>query len=324
MEQKIKLPLALLRAACIAASEDDFLRPNIESVVIDQGHIVATDGCLMFWAKLDQVSANLRIVIPRIHVECFIKKTVNFNDFICDLVYDPESKHGYFEIPYCVGCYEAFKPIFTDYVNWQMVLAANTLVESNDYPQFQTAYHARLDDIALELGNICRPKIIPNGLQKAATIEFLHSEFDNVHACLMPLDLTFSKAKYCVEILNESDDAEYVQLPAASAAIALRAVQRLRKDISEGFNIRHSNYIRPALWQGSPQEHQEKMFYTEDWFNQPLRKYNTTEKAIEYMAKMDEVVQCYVGDFSITARTVDDVKSFFAAHTLTKVSAVND
>lgn len=316
MKHKIKLPLPLLRAALIAAADDDYYRPQIESVVIDKGHIVATDGAVMFWAKLDDVNPDLHIVIPRINVECFIKKTEGFKNFICDLVYDSDTSHGYFEIPNCFGCHEAFKEFFRQgYPIWQRVIP--TIAEDAvGFPHFQVKYHQALKDIAGELGNICTPKITPNGERGAAPVEFLFSEFDNVHACLMPLDLASSKTKYCVEIVNEPDDAEPEQLPAASAEIALRAAKRLRTDIQDSFSISNARWIRPALWIGTDQDHRDKMFYTEEWFNQPLRQYDNPEKAIEYLTALPgEVVRCYVGDVltgpEIHARTVEEVKEFF-------------
>lgn len=316
MEQKISLPLALLRAACIAAADDDLARSQIQSVAIDNGHIVATNGHLMFWAKLDDVSADIKIYIPRIHVECFIKKTKHFSGFICDLVYNPDTKQGYLEIPFCLNCYEGFKVFDNQYVNWQKVIPQDTSESSDGHPQFQAKYHVKLEEIATELGAICDPKIIPHGLHKAASVQFLLSEFDNVHACLMPLDLTYSNVKYCVEIFEEPDNAEPEQLPAASAEIALRAAKRLRTDIQDSFSISNARWIRPALWIGTDQDHRDKMFYTEEWFNQPLRQYDNPEKAIEYLTALPgEVVRCYVGDVltgpEIHARTVEEVKEFF-------------
>lgn len=313
MNKKIKLPLALLRAAYIATAVDDFMRPQLESVVIDRGHIVATDGAIMFWAKLEDVDLDLSIIIPRINVECFIKKTENFSDLVCDLVYDPDTRDGYFEIPNCFGCYEAFTMHFMYYPAWQKAIPTHT-EDVTGSPQFQTKYHAQLDEISAELGSICVQKIIPNGDHKVAEIEFLFSEFDNVHACLMPVDLTFSKVKYCVEIGGESDDDGPKQLPAASAEIALRATKRLRKHVSHdnGF-IGTTNWIRPALWLGTRDQYQEKMFYTEDWFNQPVHQYDNCEKAVNYINAMpDEIVRCFVGNISINARTVEEIEKFFA------------
>lgn len=311
-EYKITLPIALLQAACIAAADDDMWRPQLENVVIDNGHIVATNSHIMFWAKLDNVSADIKIYIPRIHVECFIKKTEKFKGFTCDIVYNTDAKQGYLEIPNCLNCYEGFKVFFDSYINWQKVIPQNAAESHDGYPQFQTKYHAALDDIANTLGSICSPKIIPHGSRSPATIDFLYSEFDNVHACLMPLDLTYSTVKYCVEILHEPDNAEPEQLAAASAEIALRAVKRLRKNQCNLFGVSRAEWIRPALWQGTDEDHQNKMFYTEDWFNQPVRQYDNAEKAIEYLNSMPgEVVRCFVGNVEIHARTTVEIEKFF-------------
>lgn len=316
MEQKIRLPLALLRAACIAAAEEDFARPYLEAVMIDKGHIVATDSAIMFWAKLDNVDPDITIVIPRMNVECFIKKADNFKDFICNLVYDTNTQRGYLEIPNCWGCHEVFQSFLSGLSYWQKVIPERC--DNNiGFPNFAVKYHTKLDEIALELGSICKPKIVPNGELNAALVEFLLSEFDNVHACLAPLNMSFSNAKYCVEIFDEPDNAEPEQLPAASAEIALRAAKRLRADIGESFDINRVSWIRPALWQGTDQDHRDKMFYTEKWFSQPLHQYDNPEKAIEYLnALPGEVVRCFVGDIltgpEIHARTVEEVREFFA------------
>lgn len=317
MEQKIKLPLSLLRAACIAAAEDDLARPYLAAVMIDKGHIVATDSAIMFWAKLDNVDPDITIVIPRMNVECFIKKTENFKGFICDLVYDTATQRGYLEIPNCWGCHEMFQSFLSGLSHWQKVIP-DRCGNNIGFPNFAVKYHIRLDEIALELGSICKPKIVPNGERNAALVEFLLSEFDDVHACLAPLDMSFSNAKYCVEIFEEPDNAEPEQLPAASAEIALRAVQRLRKDVRDGFgkSATIASYIRPAVWLGTCQEHQEKMFYTEDWFNQPLRQYDNSAQAIDYLNRNPgEIIRCFVGDVlkgsEITATTTMEVKKFF-------------
>ena len=56
MDNKILVPLALLRAALIASKdEDEWDFRNLDAIAINKGHIVATDGCILFYAKLDNV-----------------------------------------------------------------------------------------------------------------------------------------------------------------------------------------------------------------------------------------------------------------------------
>ena len=62
MDNKILVPLALLRAALIASKdEDEWDFRNLDAIAINKGHIVATDGCILFYAKLDNVENDKRM-----------------------------------------------------------------------------------------------------------------------------------------------------------------------------------------------------------------------------------------------------------------------
>mgnify|MGYP000340756624 FL=1 len=64
MDNKILVPLALLRAALIASKdEDEWDFRNLDAIAINKGHIVATDGCILFYAKLDNVENDISLVV---------------------------------------------------------------------------------------------------------------------------------------------------------------------------------------------------------------------------------------------------------------------
>ena len=311
MEIKITLPIALLKAACLVAPNDSL---NYESVAIDKGYLVATDRVLLFWAPLENIDPEIRIVIPRIHVECFIKKAERFSGEICDFIFNTKTQLGTLIIPKCVGCFENFEQVFNVYPDWQKAIPDLSKQDLTGIPYFDPNYLTKLESIAQILGTICSPKITPTGIDKGALIDFIFSEFDNVQACLMPKDKTYTKTKFCVEFNEEGDSPEWEQVPAESAEIALRAVLRMRKDLTNGQKSYFSlgRWFRPAFWQGSDEEHTAKMFYTEEWFKKPMKRFNNPQKAIEYIQLMNECVECFSGDSSITAYTIEEVNNFFA------------
>ena len=76
MKHTILVPLALLRAACLVAKDEELLNiRNFDAVAINRGHIVATDGRLMFYSKLENVSDDISFIIPKAYAASFIKKT---------------------------------------------------------------------------------------------------------------------------------------------------------------------------------------------------------------------------------------------------------
>ncbi len=68
----------------------------------------------------------------------------------------------------------------------------------------------------------------------------------------------------------------------------------------------------PAIWNGSKEDHAERMFYTEEWFSKPLSRYDNPELAIAYIDAVNDCVECYIGEKSITANTPEEVTKFFA------------
>ena len=61
--QKVLIPIALLKAASLAILRDDFLRPNLEVLAIEKGHIIATNGHILFCSKLD-IDPEFKAYIP--------------------------------------------------------------------------------------------------------------------------------------------------------------------------------------------------------------------------------------------------------------------
>lgn len=319
---EVKLPIQLLNAAYIASSKTDWFR-GTDSVLIDQGHIVGTDGAVMFYAKVD-VPEDFKINIPRVHVQSFLKKVKNFTSMHSFLLQCDDDDYIKMIIPNCHGCIEVFqRPIVQKYPNWHGVVQTVKDAKHTDYsihPNFASKKIKKLEKIANGLGGICQPIIQSNSDGKsAAKVSFKFSEYENVSALIMPLDITFSKGKYCVEMICEPDSEPH-QIPAASAEIAFRAVQRTRKEFDFGLGSpsdglgSYALFIKAAPWLGSDAEHAEKMHYTEDWFNQPLRKFDSIAKATQYINELDDVVEFYVGDKSITTKDLEEIQRFYKEH----------
>ncbi|MDI3237541.1 hypothetical protein QK338_05345 [Acinetobacter ursingii] len=320
MKHEIILPIALLKAAHLCASDDDFFHPQLENIVIDSGHIVGTDRSIMFYSPLDKVSHDVTIRIPKPHVSSFLAKIENFDTYRnCKLVFDTEINEGYLELPNAYCCYEAFKSsIFQNsYVDWKKAIPTyeECTFKNTDLPFFSPDYLKNLAEISKILGNICFHKIIPFGISKGAIVDFYRTDYFDSKIVVMPMEVNSDKVLYCVEIGSEGD-GEFEKVPAESADIAYKAVNRIRNELAYSIGkdsfCQVGEWIKPAIWTGSSQEHEEKMFYKQEWFKKPLKKYDTAEQAKAYILATNDCVECYDENRSITAYTLDDVYAFFA------------
>ena len=320
MKHTILVPLALLRAACIAAQDNnDWDTSNINSVAIVKGHIVGTDRRILFYSKLKNVADDVFFIIPKAYAESFIKKTEYSSGLKhCQITYDTESQTGLIEIPNHENAYEAFKVFLKVlYPDWEKVIPEQT--DFAGFVRFGSDYLSKVEEICGQLGTICMPQIFPTGIDKAANIEFLFSDFEDAKVVLMPRSADPDTQLYCV-VVGDLDDEDAPQIPAASAELAFKAAHRMRKSFicNPRFKSDHSefndgaNWIYPTVWNGSPKEHTERMFYTEEWFSRPLSRYDNPELAIEYINLTNDCVECYIGEKSITATTPDEVTKFFA------------
>lgn len=320
MKHTVLVPLALLRAALIASKdEDEWDFRNLDAIAINKGHIVATDGCILFYAKLDNVENDISFIIPKAYAQSFVNKTECYSGLTnCQISYDAETKTGLIEIPNHHNAYEGFKIFLSEsYIDWQKVLPTND-VEYKGFVRFGGDYIKKLEEISGLLGSICRHNLKPTGLAKAANINFLFSDFENVNAILMPRSNNPDAELFCVAISDSHED-EVSLLPAATAELAFKAAQRLRKDFI--FNPRFSDdyslfsdgasWIYPTVWNGSKDAHADQLEITEEWFSKPLKRYDDAELAIKYIQAVNDCVECYLGNKSITATTVDEVTKFF-------------
>ncbi|MDH0032523.1 MULTISPECIES: hypothetical protein [unclassified Acinetobacter] len=322
MNHTILVPLGLFRAACIAAKDDGDWNDtrNIDAVAIVRSHILGTDGRILFYSKLKNVADDVFFIIPKAYAESFIKKTeCNSGLKHCQITYDTESQTGLIEIPHHHNAYEAFKVFLkVSYPDWEKVIPKQT--DFAGFVRFGAEYLAKVEDICSKLGTICSPVIKPTGIDKAASIEFLYSDFEHAKAVLMPRSTDPDSLLFCVVVGDgDPDDEDAEQIPAASAELAFRASQRLRKDFifNPRFKNDHdefndgANWIYPTVWNGSKRDHADQMEITEEWFSKPLKRYDNPELAIEYINAVNDCVECYNGDTSITANTPDEVTKFF-------------
>lgn len=320
MDIKILVPLALLRAALIASKdEDEWDFRNLDAIAINKGHIVATDGCFLFYAKLGNVEIETSFIIPKAYAQSFVSKTEHCSGLInCQISYDKHKQTGLIEIPNHHNAYEGFKVFLSDsFIDWQKVLPEADS-EYQGFVCFGGDYIKKLEEISGILGSICRHNLKPTGIDKAAIINFTFSDFENVNAVLMPRSNNIDAELFCVAISDSHED-EVTLLAAASAEFAFKAAQRLRKDFifNPRFTKDHSpfndgaSWIYPAVWNSSKQAHTDQLEITEEWFTKPLKRYDDPKLAIKYIQATNDCVECYIGDKSIVASTVVQVTKFF-------------
>ena len=122
-----------------------------------------------------------------------------------------------------------------------------------------------------------------------------------------------SKKLWCVGICPE-DDSPHEQSPAASKEIAERALARYRamtKAEGNEFMIESfDEYFQVQEWEGTTEEHQKQMFYTEDWFKEPMCQCKNMQQA-EQAFKYGEIVHCYKDGVELITSDFDEAKRFY-------------
>ena len=123
-----------------------------------------------------------------------------------------------------------------------------------------------------------------------------------------------SKKLWCVAMRPEYD-SPFKQSPAASKEIAHRAVARYKAmTLAEGneFMIElFDDFIRVQQWHGTRKEHINKMFYTQDWFTQPMFQIFGMSRA-ENVFKYEDFVICYKkGSAPIVTKDIEEARCFY-------------
>ena len=122
-----------------------------------------------------------------------------------------------------------------------------------------------------------------------------------------------SKKLWCVAMRPEGD-SPHQQSPAASKEIAHRAVARYKAmALAEGnqFMIESfDEYFQVQEWEGTAEVHQEQMFYTEDWFKEPMYQCKNMQQA-EQVFKYSEIVHCYKDGAELITSDFEEVFSFY-------------
>ena len=118
---------------------------------------------------------------------------------------------------------------------------------------------------------------------------------------------------WCVGICPE-DDSPHEQSPAVSKEIAERALARYRamtKAEGNEFMIESfDEYFQVQEWEGTTEEHQKQMFYTEDWFKEPMYQCKNMQQA-EQAFKYGEIVHCYKDSAELITSDFDEAKRFY-------------
>ena len=118
---------------------------------------------------------------------------------------------------------------------------------------------------------------------------------------------------WCVGICPE-DDSPHEQSPAASKEIAERALARYRamtKAEGNQFMIESfDEYFQVQEWEGTVEAHQEQMFYTEDWFKEPMYQCKNMQQA-EQVFKYGEIVHCYKNGAELITSDLKEAQLFY-------------
>ena len=121
------------------------------------------------------------------------------------------------------------------------------------------------------------------------------------------------KKLWCVAIRPEGD-SPHEQSPAESKEIAERALDRYRsmtKAEGNQFMIESfDEYFQVQEWEGTAEDHQEQMFYTEAWFKEPMYQCKNMQQA-EQAFKYREIVHCYRDDAELITSDFDEAKRFY-------------
>lgn len=123
-----------------------------------------------------------------------------------------------------------------------------------------------------------------------------------------------NKKLWCVAIRPEAD-SHYEQTPAISREVAQQAVARYRKmTLAEGNDFMIESFddlIQVQQWHGTRKDHIRKMFYTQDWFNQPMFQIFDISRADDVFSR-DDLVICYRQGFApITTKDINEAKAFY-------------
>ena len=96
--------------------------------------------------------------------------------------------------------------------------------------------------------------------------------------------------------------------------IAERALARYRamtKAEGNEFMIESfDEYFQVQEWEGTTEEHQKQMFYTEDWFKEPMYQCKNMQQA-EQAFKYGEIVHCYKDGVELITSDFDEAKRFY-------------
>ena len=325
---QIFVPLAFLKSAVMCAGDCDWEnipRYRDEHVHFRDGHIIATNDHVMFYAPIEGLAADVKFSIPKIDVKQFIERAERQDlsaHKMISIHYNDAVKNGFLEVKKYLHCEVHFHDhLQLDKFNWQ-----KPVEQSNDgvwfgYPHFQAKYIQLVEDIAKLFGKFCTPNITPTGHRSAAKVDFLYSEMEfQAHVLLMPRLHVADDAKYCVEVYENPDDTEPTECyPAESIHHAINAVMRMRKANKATLDMSadHVNTcIQVARWTDDAESHHQEMFYNDAWFAEPLREYREPVGAREFIEKTGDIVGCIGadGETKITARTVEEVEAFFAVH----------
>ena len=118
---------------------------------------------------------------------------------------------------------------------------------------------------------------------------------------------------WCVAIRPESD-SPHEQSPAASKEIAERAVARYKAmALAEGNEFMIESFddlIQVQQWHATRKEYINKMFYTEDWFKEPMYQCKNMQQA-KQVFKYGEIVHCYKDGAELITSDFDEAKRFY-------------
>ena len=124
-----------------------------------------------------------------------------------------------------------------------------------------------------------------------------------------------SKKLWCVAMRPEYD-SPFKQSPAASKELAEQAVARYRKLHHRMFHSEvianaYDEWFQVQQWHGTRKDHIRKMFYVQDWFNQPMFQIFDMSRAVDIFSREDIVICYKKGSAPIVTKDIEEARCFY-------------
>ena len=130
------------------------------------------------------------------------------------------------------------------------------------------------------------------------------------------------KKLWCVAMRPEYD-SPFKQTPAESKEIAQQAVDRYKAAnkhsfVDTDFAAFCDEFYQVQQWHGTRKDHIRGMFYTKDWFNEPMYQISNMGEAQLAFGRDDLVLCKKEGSEPIVTKDIEEAKRFYGLNNQTE------